>query len=623
MTHRGPDDQGVHVEGPIGLGANRLSIIDIVGGHQPLSNEDGSIWIVLNGEIYNHHALRKRLEARGHSFRTRCDTETIVHLYEEHGRDCVQHLSGMFAFAIWDGNKRILFIARDRLGIKPLYYSLRPKRFLFGSEIKVLMAHPELSPEFDAAALPEYLAFGYLSGGETFYKGVHKVMPGCWIELGVEGELQTENYWDVCNIAGNFQGGEAECVGEYRRLLENAVESHLMSDVPLGVFLSGGVDSAVVAAMAARASRSAIQTFSVGYQEQPFSELENARTVATHLKSTHHEIQVSREQFFDALPLLIWHEDEPITWPSSVALYFVARLAREHVKVVLTGEGSDETLAGYSRYAFTLRNAGFSKLYEEAIPEFLKRLLREIISTSGWVSAELRRKLLHTFLAVEGNSWKSFYFDNFFSAFNENDQSGLFTDSIRRQLAGGNGYRHVLDHWGQAPGTLLKRMLFTDIKTYLVELLMKQDSMSMAASIESRVPFLDHQLVEFALSIPWEFQVKGMAGKHVLKKAVENLLPKRVIYRKKRGFPTPWEHWLAGAQFPKIAEILSEDRTLDRGYFQPDAVEALLRDHNAGRYDHQNRIWRLLTLELWFRACIDGERPEPPHRELALTEAPV
>jgi asparagine synthase (glutamine-hydrolysing) len=607
MVHRGPDDDGVYAQGCVGLGVRRLSIVDLRTGHQPISNEGDTVWIVFNGEIYNHAALREQLIALGHSFRTNSDTEAVVHLYEEYGHDCVQHLQGMFAFAIWDERQRRLFVARDRLGIKPLYYQLSAGSFLFGSEIKVLMAHPELHPGFHRGVLPEYLAFGYLSGSETFYEGIQKLMPGYWLEIDERGELRIEQYWDLSIAADECVRDEIYYASTYHDLLENAVSSHLMSDVPVGVFLSGGLDSSAVAALMTHIRRAPIETFSVGYLEQSYSELPYARIVAQHLKSVHHEVMVSRQEFFDALPKLIWHEDEPITWPSSVALYFVARLAREHVKVVLTGEGSDETLAGYGRYAFTLKNATFDRVYSRVVPEFVRRQVRHHIEDSTWIGTSLRRKLSHSFLAKDGESWVSFYFDNFFSAFSEQEQTGLLQDKVAGEFGHGASYRHVSDYWEASSGEMLQRLLYTDIKTYLVELLMKQDNVSMAASIESRVPFLDHKLVEFATRIPQRVQIQGMAGKKILKTAMQALLPHSIVHRQKLGFPTPWSGWLNGPQLESIQSLLLEPRSLERHLFKPASVERLFWEHRTRRGDHSNRIWRLLNLELWHRVCLEGD----------------
>src|SRR5580700_7708488 len=422
MAHRGPDDDGIFAQGNIGLGMRRLSIVDVAHGHQPLSNEDGSIWIVFNGEIYNHRALRETLIARGHCYRTQSDTETIVHLYEEYGKDCVQHLRGMFAFAIWDTKKQSLFIARDRLGIKPLYYRLSSQNFVFGSEIKVVLACPEMRPTFNREALPEYLAFGYISAEETFYNGVLKLMPGHRLEVNKQGELRVEQYWDLPLTADETHHDESYYVSTYRDLLEGAVSSHLMSDVPLGVFLSGGLDSSAVATLTSKIRGDRIQTFAVGYGEEKFSDLSFARDVAKHIASEHHEVRLSREEFFQNLPRLIWHEDEPIVWPSSVALFSVARLARERVTVVLTGEGSDETLAGYTRYAWTLINSRMDRVYRAATPNTFRKFVREAIE-AGSLGASLHRKLGHTFFVRDGSSWPSFYYDNFFSAFSGSEFS--------------------------------------------------------------------------------------------------------------------------------------------------------------------------------------------------------
>jgi asparagine synthase (glutamine-hydrolysing) len=611
MVHRGPDDEGIYNSGSVGMGIRRLSIVDLATGHQPLSNEDGTVWVVFNGEIYNHAALREKLESRGHQYRTHSDTETIVHLYEEYGPECVQHLRGMFAFAIWDARRQSLFIARDRLGIKPLYYRLNSQQMVFGSEIKVILACPGTSAQFERTILPEYLAFGYLSGDQTFYAGIRKLMPGHWMEVDPSGQVRIARYWDLPVTQNDHPHTESYYIQTYREMLEQAVNSHLMSDVPLGVFLSGGVDSSAVAALMTKIRRAPVETFSVGYTEDAYSELPYARVVAKHLNSVHHEVLVSQRDFFDSLPHLIWHEDEPIVWPSSVPLYFVAQLAHERVKVVLTGEGADETLAGYTRYAFTLKNAAWDRIYRRIIPGAVRGAIRGSIADSTWVNATVRRKLSHTFLARNGNSWASFYFDNFFSAFSENDQTGLLTDEVRKECAAGAAYRHVLECWEHSSGEMLQRLLYTDIKTYLVELLMKQDNMSMAASIESRVPFLDHLLVEFATNIPQNLQLGGFAGKRILKKAVEDLLPRSILYRPKLGFPTPWSRWLAGPQLEVICNLLLEPRSMERELFQRSAVQRLFDEHRLGYRDHYDRIWRLLNLELWHRVCLEKEEHQP------------
>jgi asparagine synthase (glutamine-hydrolysing) len=607
ITHRGPDDEGFFVEENAGLAMRRLSIIDVKSGHQPISNENRDVWIVYNGEIYNHNQLRSDLEAKGHRYRTRSDTETIVHLYEEYGRDCVKYLRGMFAFALWDRRKRVLFAARDRLGIKPFYYRWDGKSFLFGSEIKTILAYPGIEAEFNRSTLGEYLAFGYITGEETMFAGIRKLMPGHTLELAEHGEPSIERYWDLKVEVDRDPRPRSYYVKTYREMLEAAVSSHLMSDVPLGVFLSGGLDSSAVAALTSKIRGDRIQTFAVGYGEEEFSELGFAREVAGHIGSEHHEVRLSREEFFRNLPRLIWHEDEPIVWPSSVSLYSVARLARERVTVVLTGEGSDETLAGYTRYAWTLLNARMDRVYRSVTPRGLRDLVRKGIH-AGPLSAAMHRKLEHTFLVRDGSSWPSFYYDNFFSAFPAAEQNDLLTPQAL-EIAG-DPYAGSMRAWENSSGDLLHRLLYADINSYLIELLMKQDQMSMAASIESRVPFLDHELVEFTARIPARHSIEGMAGKFILKEGVEDLLPRPIVYRKKMGFPTPWEYWLAGSQLEDLERMLLEPRSTERGLFRPAAVQRLFSEHRAKTRDHGNRIWRLLNLETWMRVMIDGEPKE-------------
>ncbi len=609
IVHRGPDDEGFFVQDNVGLAMRRLSIIDVKTGHQPIANESGTMWIVFNGEIYNHRELRAELQAKGHRYRTESDTETVVHLYEEYGSECVQHLRGMFAFVIWDGSQRQLFAARDRLGIKPLYYRWDGTTFVFGSEIKALLAYPGMEAVFNQSTLGEYLAFGYITGERTMYQGIQKLMPGHTLQLGESGRLETRRYWDLSVPIAEESHPREYYVKRYRELLEEAVSSHLMSEVPLGLFLSGGLDSSAVAALTAKIRGDQIETFAVGYGEEEYSELPFARQVAQHIHSQHHEVCLSRDEFFASLPHLVWHEDEPIVWPSSVALYFVARLARDRVTVVLTGEGSDETLAGYTRYAWTLLNSRVDRVYRALTPAALRRSVRSTLGKSR-LGARLHRKLEHTFLMRDGQSWPSFYFDNFYSAFSLPEQRELLT--LPALESAGDPYAGSLEPWQRSSGDLLHRLLYSDINSYLIELLMKQDQMSMAASIESRVPFLDHILVEFTASIPAAYSIRGLAGKFILKSAVEDLLPKEIVYRKKMGFPTPWAYWLAGPQLDKLERMLLDGRTRARGLFHPEVVARLFHEHRAGRRDHGNRIWRLLNLETWFRVCIDRESAPSP-----------
>jgi asparagine synthase (glutamine-hydrolysing) len=601
IVHRGPDEDGFFVQGPVGLAMRRLSIIDVAGGHQPITNEDGSVVLVYNGEVYNHKTVREGLIARGHFYRTQTDTESVVHGYEEYGVDVVRHLQGMFAFALWDARRQTLLLARDRLGIKPLYYLRTPRALIFGSEIKAILAHPDARPELDREVLSEYLAFGYVAGERTLFQGVRKLQPGHTMEVSASGEIQIRQYWDLPAYVPEDRP-QRYVVQTYRQKLEETVVSHLMSDVPLGVFLSGGLDSSAVAALTARHHDGPVKTFSVGYDESRFSELPYARQVAEHIGSDHHEIRISEQDFFDALPRLIWHEDTPLMGPASVPLYFVAKLAREHVKVVLSGEGSDETLAGYSRYPWTIWNRRFDAVYG-VLPQGLRALVRRQIADGPWFRAGLKRKLLHTFLGRDGGFWESLYFDNFFSAFSEKEQRSLLTPEF--QPTPGAAYKDELAFLHSRSGDMLDRLLYTDIKSYLVELLMKQDQMSMAASVESRVPFLDHVLLEFAMTIPAKFKTRGLTGKWILKEAVRDLLPASIIHRRKLGFPTPFERWLAAGRLDQIEALMLEPRTLGRGIFRESALRDLFASHRSGRRNNYDRIWRIYTLELWYRVFVE------------------
>jgi asparagine synthase (glutamine-hydrolysing) len=607
IVHRGPDEDGSFTDSNFGFAMRRLSILDVEFGHQPATNEDGSVVIVYNGEIYNHQELRVQLEARGHRYRTRSDTETIVHLYEEYGRDLVHHLRGMFAFVIWDKKTRRLLAARDRLGIKPFYYWLTRDHLVFASEIKAILKHPAAVARMNLSAVPEYLAFGYVAGSTTMFDGICKLLPGHTLEVGENGNIEIHKYWDVPLVTEEHRP-ERYYVEKYRAMLEDAVNSHLLSDVPLGMFLSGGVDSSAIAAIMKRCRREPVETFSVGYEEDQFSELAYARKVAQHIGSVHHEVRVSGKEFFDALPKLIWHEDEPLMGSASVPLYFVSRLARERVKVVLTGEGSDETLAGYSRYAWTLTNWRWAKRYARFVPAGIRSSLRRALRDGSLGSARLRRKLMHTFLGRDVDAWEQFYFDNFYSVFSSAEQAELLTPDLQPYIA--STYQSSMDLFHDRRGDLLDRMLYVDVKTYLVELLRKQDTMSMAASVESRVPFLDHPLVEFAATIPMENKINGLTGKSVLKKAVADLLPPEIIYRKKMGFPTPFEQWMAGPQLETVERLLLDQRAISRDLIKREGVERLFSEHRSGKRINTERFWRLLNLELWQRIFIERD-PQP------------
>jgi asparagine synthase (glutamine-hydrolysing) len=604
IRHRGPDEAGTYEEGCVALGHRRLSIIDLAAGQQPMANEDGRLRIVYNGELFNHTDLRPGLERAGHVFRTRCDTEAILHAYEEFGPACLDRFRGMFAFAIWDREARRLFCARDRLGKKPFYYYWDGRLFAFASEIKALLEHPAIRPEFREEALGEYLAFGYLSGATTMFRGIRKLMPGHHLTLELGGEPRVERYWELPEAAPEAGRDDESWIRECRQRLEEAVHLRLMSDVPLGVFLSGGLDSSAIAAIMQRQTRGTVKTFSVGYREAPYSELSQARRVADSLGTEHYEVVIGMEEFFNALPHLVWHEDEPIAWPSSVSLYFVSMLAAQQVKVVLTGEGSDEMFAGYGRYRHYLWNLHWLDRCR-LVPQAVRGAVRSMVASSNLLSASTRRKLQHTFLGLE-DTIESLYLDNFYSAFSPKERAALAPGAAQ-----GDAYAAFLHYWNERPGApLLSRMLFADQKTYLVELLMKQDQMSMAASIESRVPFLDHEFVEFSARVPDRLKLRGGEGKYIVKKAVEDLLPREVIYRTKLGFPTPLRQWLREPRAEAIFDLLTDPESLLAAYTDRDAIRQLVERQRSGRYDATDRIWRLLNLQLWGDVFLTGKRAQ-------------
>jgi asparagine synthase (glutamine-hydrolysing) len=606
IRHRGPDDHGFYREPGVELAHRRLSIVDLSpAGHQPMANETGEVWIVYNGEIFNHAGVRPDLERAGHQYRSRSDTETIIHAYEEWGPDSVTRFRGMFAFALWDQVKRRLFCARDRLGIKPFYYYWDGSLFAFASEIKALFEHPSISPAFNDQALAEYLTFGYISSEETLFRGVRKLMPGHHLTLDVRPGAQPRivRYWDAPEPAAVEARSEQEWIAECRQRMEETVRMRLMSDVPLGMFLSGGVDSSAIAALMTRMVEGRVKTFSVGYPEAQHSELGYARQVAQRIGTEHREVVVGMEDFFNALPALVWHEDEPITWPSSVSLHFVSKLAREHVTVVLTGEGSDELFAGYARYARYLWNSSALEWYG-LLPEFVRGGIRNLIAESSVPAAGLRRKLQHTFVG-RAPGVESLHVDNFYSAFSEQQQQAL----LRHAPGRGAAYRNFMRYWDSGRGgSPLSRMLYADQKTYLVQLLMKQDRMSMANSLESRVPFLDHTFVEFATRVPDSLKLKNGTGKYILKRAVEDLLPHEIIHRTKMGFPTPIREWLisAGGQ-PLLARLKAPDGLLAE-YTRREAIDDLIERQVSGREDATDRIWRLLNLQIWGDLFITGAR---------------
>jgi asparagine synthase (glutamine-hydrolysing) len=600
LAHRGPDDSGFHLENGAGLAFRRLSIVDVAGGAQPLSNETGTVWIAYNGEIYNHAELRRELEARGHRYRTHSDTESIVHGYEEWGDAVVERLRGMFAFAIWDRAKRRMLVARDRLGIKPLYWTRAGGRFVCASEIKALFEFPGVRREVRLPGVVEHLTLRYAGAPATLFEGIEKLRPGHVLAVDARG-VTSRPYWSY-GWEPKLELSDDGALEELETRLTESVRLRLMSEVPLGALLSGGVDSSIVVAIMGRLIDRPVQTFSVGFDAVgPYSELPFARMVARRYGTDHHEIVVGAQDLVRELPSLVWHQDEPVSEPAAIPTYLVSQLARETVTVVLTGEGGDELFAGYPKYAADpwaralahwpapLRDAlldhavdrlpfGFRKLQVVGrSARFRDEAERLAAWFAGFAGAE-RERLLGPALAPH---------------------AGAAVASFRAALAETSARRP------------LDRMLDVDRRLWLPDdLLMKMDKMSMAASIEARVPLLDHPLVEWAARLPDRFKVRGLEGKVLLKRLARRLLPAEVVDRPKVGFTVPLSPWFRGPLRELLADTLLSSRCAARGYYNAATLRGYVEDHLAGRKDRARELWTLLTLELWHRAYVD----EAPRR---------
>ena len=604
LRHRGPDDQGLMITGQIGLGHRRLSIIDLSGGRQPMANADRTLWIVYNGEIYNFRELRSDLELRGYRFTTKSDTEVVLRAYEAFGEACVERLRGMFALAIWDQRRRKLFLARDRLGIKPLYYAITGDGLVFASEIKAILAAGSVRPAFNRTILPEFLATRFSAGAETFFEGIRKLLPGRTLSWSPEQGFRGRRYWQLPVAMDDSGATLAQRAREVRARLEETVRSHLVSDVPVGLFLSGGIDSSGLAALMAPMVKEPIRSFSIGFDVHGFSELNYARLAAASVGAEHREVIVSPQEFFRVLPSLVWHEDEPIAFPSSVSLYFVSGLAkRNRVKVVLSGEGADELFLGYNRYRVTAWNERLGRAYWAAVPNSMRGGVRRLV---GSLPGSLRRYSERTFLALAPGPRELFY-ENF-AVFPERMRQGLLSDP--ELLGARDPYAIGLQCFAENPAGTLERMAHADLQTYLVELLMKQDQMSMAASVESRVPFLDHQFVEHVAAIPGEYKLRGWRTKAVLREALRDLVPRAILTRPKMGFPTPVGRWLRGPFQSLLQEFVLGPRSLERGLFDVAFARRLVDEHRLGVADHGDRLWLLMNLEIWQRIFLEGESPK-------------
>jgi asparagine synthase (glutamine-hydrolysing) len=596
IRHRGPDDQGVMIEPHAALGMRRLSIIDLSGGHQPINGCDAQVTVVFNGEIYNFRELQKDLEARGHRFHTHSDTEAIVHAYEEYGEDCVNHLRGMFAFAIWDARTHRLFLARDRAGKKPLYYTETPDGTLvFGSELKSLLVYPQVRRVVSAEALDAYLSFGYVPDPLSIFEGVYKLPPGSSLSFA-DGRLSVKQYWDFPFETVNARS-EDEMVEELRALLEESVRVRLISDVPLGAFLSGGVDSSVVVGLMARASTKPVKTFSIGFHEDSYDELHYARIAAKHFSTDHHEFIVTPD-ICGIIDELVWHFDEPFADSSAIPTYMVSKLAREHVTVALSGDGGDELFAGYTRYVVDRRRSTFARL-----PRALRQGLMQPVSRRLPHSAWGRNYLYNVALDPIDR-----YIDSV-SMFTSLNKRSLLTDEFRQRL---NGKENAaLARFRELAASVrtdepLDALLYLDSKTYLPgDILTKVDRMTMAVSLEARAPLLDHKLMEFAARLPASMKMRGLETKHIFKRAVRDLVPAEILDRPKQGFGIPLDRWINDQLRERTRETLTEQRTRERGIVRQDYVQKLLDEHERGRRDHSGALWTLLMLELWHRSFLD------------------
>lgn len=600
IVHRGPDDEGIYVKNGIGLGMRRLSIIDLAGGHQPVCNEDGSIWIVYNGETYNFPELREELLKRGHKFSTHTDTECIVHLYEEMGADCVRKLRGMFAFALYDERRRKLLLARDRLGKKPLHYALDGERLWFASEIKSILAvAPELAV-VDHEALLQYMYFGYVPDPLTAFTTIWKLPPGHLLEFA-NGKIDVRQYWDLPQFGAHSPRSEEECLEEMERRLAEAVKIRLISDVPLGALLSGGTDSSTVVALMARASARPVKTFAIGFKNEDFNEAKYARMVAETFGTDHHEMIVE-PNVLETVERLSGSLEEPFGDSSMLPTYFVSCMARKHVTVALSGDGGDEMFAGYGRYGIHQRRKVF-----ERIPGGVRRFYREKVYPR--LPGNVRGRKFSYNVALP---WRERYVDgiSFVPAFER--EMPLLSQEFRATLVEcGDPQEVMFRYFDQAPANdPVSQMLYVDAKTYMVaDILTKVDRMSMATSLEVRVPILDHVFVEWAAGLPAEWKIRNGKSKYILRKLAERVgVPREVLYRKKQGFAVPLVYWMRRELKELILNVLLDSRTLERGYFEPSGVRQLLEEHFQERRDHSGRIWRLLMFELWHRNYLQKVR---------------
>ena len=609
LAHRGPDDEGYHDGGHVVLGQRRLAILDLAGGRQPMSNEDGTVWVTFNGEIYNFQDLRERLAGLGHRFSTRSDTETIVHAYEQYGPDCVKHLRGMFAFGLWDQPRQTLFLARDRVGKKPVFYAEVDGQWVFASELQALLRHPGLAREVDWVALDDYLTYGYVPAPRTIFRGVHKLPPAHWLTLRLrpggrgDAEVRVERYWRLA-YGPKVGLSEADAAEGLREVLREAVRLRMVADVPLGALLSGGIDSSIVVALMSELSDRPVKTFSIGFDDQAFNELPHARRVAERCGTEHHELIV-RPNALEVLPTLVRHYGEPYADSSAIPTYYVSKLTREHVTVALNGDGGDECLAGYERYAGGLTADRYGR-----IPGAIRRLAIEPLGRLIPRSAPRRSRLRQArrFLDVAGQPAPQRYL-RWIGYFLADGKRALYSSELKERLAGHRAEPWLLEMWDRLVASgldPLDRMLALDVESYLpYDLLVKMDIATMANSLEARSPFLDHEVMEFCARLPARYKLRGMQLKYLLKQAGKPLLPPETLTRRKMGFGLPVGNWLRGELRSWTEDLLLSSRALKRGYFQPEALRELVDEHLDGREDRSFHLWALLWLELWHQEFVD------------------
>lgn len=601
IAHRGPDDEGFYVNENAALGMRRLSIIDVAGGHQPMHNADKTKWIVFNGEIYNYQELRADLDKRGHRFYTSSDTEAILHLYEEHGEECLQHLRGMFAIAIWNEREKSLFLARDRVGKKPILYSHQGNGdLIFGSEFQALLKHPAVSREVDDEAIDAYLSYLCVPAPMTAFKSIRKLEPGHWLKWK-DGLIETQRYW-LPNFSNKIEISEEDAIVETTRLLRESTRLRMISEVPLGAFLSGGVDSSTIVALMAQESDKPVKTFSIGFEEQDFSELKYAKRVAEHVGAEYNEFIV-RPNALEVLPTLVEHYGEPYADSSAIPTYYVSRETRKHVTVALNGDGGDESFAGYERHAAMQIAEQYHRL-----PKVLRKVVIE--GPVGLVPiSELKKSRFRDakrFLQAASMPKTERYF-RWMSTFDRDAKKSLYTREFSEKVAG-NKVSVYFDRWfAKANGSgVLDAVLLNDLMTYLPnDLLVKVDIASMANSLEARSPFLDHKVIEFAASLPERLKMRRFETKSLLKKVAARLVPAEVIYRRKMGFGVPIGGWFRGDMKGFVRETLLSEKALRRGIVRPEMISRYVTEHTEGQRDHAFQLWTLLMLELWFQRFID------------------